>query len=163
MAVYFILNIDKGLIKIGYSFQVAERLKQLSKQSEESLTLLGVIPGDHNVEQELHTFFDENRVDGEWFRSNNKLLHFIDKNVTTLDELNEEATEGSGLQSRVKILAQEQGYKTPEALSKPLGLTRSTIYNVWTGDISNRKISTLFLIADLLNVPMDHLFEMVED
>lgn len=168
MAVYFILNVDKDLIKIGYSFKVAERLKQLSKQSEESLTLLGVMSGDHNAEQELHTLFDENRVNGEWFRSNNELLHFIDKNAITLDELNEEVIKegvikGSGLQSRVKILAQEQGYKTPEALSKPLGLTRSTIYNVWTGDIANRKISTLFLIADVLNVPMDQLFETVED
>lgn len=67
------------------------------------------------------------------------------------------------MQSKIKGLAQEAGFDKPEHLSKETNLTRTTIYNVWTGDISNRKISTLFLIADLLNVPMDHLFEMVED
>jgi transcriptional regulator with XRE-family HTH domain len=66
------------------------------------------------------------------------------------------------MQSKIKLIAQKQGYEKPEHLSRETNLTRSTIYNVWTGDISNRKISTLFLIADTLNVPIDHLFEMVE-
>jgi transcriptional regulator with XRE-family HTH domain len=66
------------------------------------------------------------------------------------------------MQSKIKSLAQEAGYEKPEHLSKETNLTRSTLYNVWTGDISNRKISTLFLIAGVLNVPIDHLFEMVE-
>lgn len=65
--------------------------------------------------------------------------------------------------SKIKGLAQEAGFRKPEHLSKETNLTRSTIYNVWTGDISNRKISTLFLIASVLNVPIDHLFEMAED
>lgn len=65
--------------------------------------------------------------------------------------------------SKIKALAQEQGFQKPEHLSKVVGLTRSTIYNIWTGDISNRKISTLYLIAGILNVPMDHLFEITEE
>jgi transcriptional regulator with XRE-family HTH domain len=63
------------------------------------------------------------------------------------------------MQSKIKALAQDAGFLKPEHLSKEANLTRTTIYNVWTGDISNRKISTLFLIARALNVPVDHLFE----
>lgn len=61
------------------------------------------------------------------------------------------------MQSKVKALAEAQGYRTPEALSKKLDIARTTAMNIWTGDVSKRQFATMFAVARLLNVPMEDL------
>ena len=63
------------------------------------------------------------------------------------------------MQSKVKQLARGKGFNTPEALSKKTGLTRSTLYNIWTGDVGKRQFQTMFIIAKVLQVPMEDLAE----
>lgn len=62
------------------------------------------------------------------------------------------------MMSRIKQLAQKQGYEKPEHLSRKVGLTRSTLYNVWEGEIGHRQFATMFLIARALGVAMEELF-----
>lgn len=61
------------------------------------------------------------------------------------------------MKSRIKELAQERGIMRPEHLSKLVGLTKSTIYNVWTGNIGKRQFETMYQIARALDVPMEAL------
>jgi len=63
--------------------------------------------------------------------------------------------------SKIKQLANERGYNTPEDLSKKMGMTRTTVYNVWTGDVSRRRFSTMHAISKALDVSLEDLFEMV--
>lgn len=66
------------------------------------------------------------------------------------------------MQSNVETLAKAKGYKTPEALSKQTGLTRSTLYNIWTGDVGKRQFETMAIIAEVLGVQMEALAEKVD-
>jgi hypothetical protein len=163
VAVYFIQNPDTGHIKIGKSFMVQERLKALSRQEGAPLKLLGVIKGYGVEEADLHLHFDAIRLHGEWFDSTSELIEFIADQAIPLDNLQEvPPVKSLVIQSKISDLAKERGFKTPEALSKATDLTRTTMYNVWTGDIGNRKFETLYIIAGALNVPIEHLFEIVE-
>lgn len=67
------------------------------------------------------------------------------------------------MKSKIGTLAKEQGFKTPEQLSKKTGLTRTTLYNIWSGDLAKRQLMTLFIISDILNVGIGELFEIAED
>lgn len=61
------------------------------------------------------------------------------------------------MESQIKILAEARGYKTPEALSKDLKMTRATVANIWVGDVSKRQFETMFAVARLLNIAMEDL------
>lgn len=65
--VYFI-EAENGLIKIGYSANVALRLRALLTTSAAPLKLLGWLPGDTQTERDLHDRFAYSRSHGEWFR-----------------------------------------------------------------------------------------------
>ena len=66
------------------------------------------------------------------------------------------------MESKIKTLAEAQGYKTPEALSKKLDIARTTVMNIWTGDVSKRQFSTMLAVARLLNVAMEDLVTIDE-
>jgi DNA-binding Xre family transcriptional regulator len=73
------------------------------------------------------------------------------------------------MESQIKLLAEARGYKTPEALSKDLKMTRATVKmtratvaNIWTGDVRKRQFETMFAVARLLNVPMEDLVTINE-
>ena len=55
-------------VKIGYSKNVNQRLQQLSTASPSPIQLIAVVPGDRQLEQELHQEFRKQRKIGEWFR-----------------------------------------------------------------------------------------------
>jgi hypothetical protein len=65
--VYFIEAIGVGVIKIGYSGNVAERLSNLDIASPVPLVLMCAAPGSVRDERALHAFFHEHRIRGEWF------------------------------------------------------------------------------------------------
>jgi transcriptional regulator with XRE-family HTH domain len=66
------------------------------------------------------------------------------------------------MESQIKFLAEARGYKTPEALSKELAITRATVANIWTGDVGKRQFETMFAVARLLKVPMEDLVAIDE-
>ncbi len=61
-----------GLVKIGYSANVDQRMRQLRAR------LLAVMPGGPNVEWHMHHLFDEYRAHGEWFHPGYGLVGFIE-------------------------------------------------------------------------------------
>lgn len=64
--VYFVHRPD-GLVKIGYSSDVQRRMVELRRRFQCELTLLAVIPGDRDLERDLHDEHRDARRVGEWF------------------------------------------------------------------------------------------------
>ena len=64
--VYFIEG-PGGLVKIGTSLGVADRLKALQTGSPTPLRLIGDITGDTTTERQIHKHFAKYRRHGEWF------------------------------------------------------------------------------------------------
>lgn len=74
--VYFILDPDRDLIKIGTSRQLVDRFYQL-RYSFSNIKLCGSIDGDYQDERALHKIFVNFRIDGEWFTPSKPILHYI--------------------------------------------------------------------------------------
>ena len=70
--VYFILSTN-GTIKIGISQTPEWRIKDLQRDRDDRLTLLGVCEGGLRKEQALHKEFAAYRVRGEWFNQSDEL------------------------------------------------------------------------------------------
>lgn len=72
--VYFILASGAGKIKIGRTFDPEWRLKELQIGSPIPLVLMAEAKGSAKVESFLHSYFDEYRENGEWFRAHESIL-----------------------------------------------------------------------------------------
>jgi hypothetical protein len=69
--VYFIAG--GGLIKIGVTVDVDERLQRLRLSCPVELRHFGSFPGTQNTERELHKKFAHIRHHGEWFQDTQEL------------------------------------------------------------------------------------------
>lgn len=77
--VYFAEAKAVGLIKIGYSTDVAHRIRHLRAETGHDLVLLATFRGDVGDERRIHNRFADSRSHGEWFRSTPALLAYIDE------------------------------------------------------------------------------------
>lgn len=75
--VYFIRSGPDGPVKIGFSLSPQTRLVSLQTASPSQLRLLKSFPGDEARERQLHEHFAALRMEGEWFRPEERLLTFI--------------------------------------------------------------------------------------
>ena len=80
--VYFVCNPDSNAIKIGIAKNVRRRLTSLQTSSPAELELLGTIKARDEIaarklEQSLHNKFDRERIRGEWFIAEPRLLQYI--------------------------------------------------------------------------------------
>ena len=76
--VYFVQDMRKSLIKIGYSNKVSARLQVLRSQFG-LVRLLATTEGMAERERELHKRFHADRVKGEWFDMSDDLCCFISR------------------------------------------------------------------------------------
>jgi predicted GIY-YIG superfamily endonuclease len=90
--VYFILNENDGLVKIGYSKSPLNRLKQLQTSNGNKLKLIYYVLGDKNVEYAMHLRFKDFKVSGEWFEYDDLI-----KNWIRLDRLTREMLINEGI------------------------------------------------------------------
>lgn len=79
--VYFIRNVDTGLIKIGTTICLSNRLAALRLGGGSELEVLGVLPGAQTLEAEAHARWAALRVRGEWFSPGQELLEWIQQNA----------------------------------------------------------------------------------
>ena len=79
--VYFIRNYETDLIKIGTTRNLRYRVKQINKAEGTYCQLLIAIPGDRQVEKELHRAFADTAIcedpRNEWFYCSSELYEFI--------------------------------------------------------------------------------------
>lgn len=74
--VYFVA--DVGRIKVGYSRNVDQRIRDIGQYLERPLVVIGVIEGGLNVERAIHGKLSEHRLRGEWFRDNAEVRLCLD-------------------------------------------------------------------------------------
>jgi len=76
--VYLIIA-SNGLVKIGRTVNVIQRLNCLQSMSPIPLKLIGYIEDGtaSKIERELHLYFSDKRVRGEWFDLSNANIEFI--------------------------------------------------------------------------------------
>jgi hypothetical protein len=70
-----------GLIKIGYTGDLAKRIHNLGKSAPLPVAALGWMEGGHGHEQRLHRMFQTSRFNGEWFNATADLIEYIEKNA----------------------------------------------------------------------------------
>jgi hypothetical protein len=73
---YFVQGEATRLIKIGRSADPYARLRELQKNSPDTLRMLCII--DRDYEAELPSKFSQHRVRDEWFTPAQELLDFVE-------------------------------------------------------------------------------------
>ena len=66
--IYFMRANNDGPVKIGWSHNLALRMKQVKSNSDTILTVIRLVEGDKWVERWFHKEFKLLRISGEWFR-----------------------------------------------------------------------------------------------
>lgn len=70
-AIYFILDAEAGIIKIGFTSRGADidqRLREIQREHPRKLVLIAAADGSMRDEHRLHKELHEFRMGGEWFR-----------------------------------------------------------------------------------------------
>ena len=76
--IYFIGSLESGTVKIGRSNNPENRLAELQTGNPQKLVLYGVIYDvSHELKKRLHKLFDHLRINGEWFKLTDELIHFM--------------------------------------------------------------------------------------
>jgi len=83
MRTYFIQAVGGGPIKIGVSVDPESRLRGIQTGCPYRLQLLATLPG--NKEAELHSLFSGLRMNGEWFKDDEKIKKWIQRNTLISD------------------------------------------------------------------------------
>lgn len=123
--IYFVQAEGGGLIKIGTSVCLTERLRQLELIHGDGLSVLAVMPGSFDVERTLHDRFAHLWEGGEWFRDNGELTEFISRNASPWDGTNDRAPYGTvkldrEVLSKAKFVADTLGITVAEYLSETM-------------------------------------------
>lgn len=74
---YFIQSGTGGPVKIGYTKQLATRLKAIHKMNGGSVRFLGALAGTLEDEKRFHEKYASDRLHGEWFRLSPEILLFL--------------------------------------------------------------------------------------
>lgn len=75
--VYFVGIEPDGPIKIGFTSNITERMRDLQIASPYPLTLLATLRGGSALERVIHESLSDTRLSGEWFERSDRLLSFI--------------------------------------------------------------------------------------
>lgn len=106
--IYFLQAPDGGLIKIGTTIRLTERLKVHQTETRQRLLVLGVMDGARKRERELHRQFASIRVypgwQSEWFHPDTGLIEFIAHHARAWDGTDEAPPKpAKGIAVRVDI------------------------------------------------------------
>ena len=159
MMIYFMQNTTSSAVKIGYSRDldsVKQRLKTMQTSHHDILQLLGVAPGNRRRESLLHQEYTDNRISGEWYIPNKKLLSEI-KNMTTLEPTESDKDINIPFAAEVQKILDEQ-CMTIADLSFDSRVQEGTIRKIIARNCDPR-LSTAKKIAKALNISLDDLPE----
>jgi hypothetical protein len=77
--VYFIQAGNSGPIKIGRTKNAQQRKHHLQLATHHDLTLLAAFKAPFWAEGQLHHFYTQERIRGEWYRPSPRLLRYIEE------------------------------------------------------------------------------------
>ena len=85
--IYFIGNVELGAVKIGISKNPEKRLVEIQTGNSHKLVLYGIIQDvKEDYEKKLHQIYDHLRLEGEWFKLTDELIHFIVNKTNKVNE-----------------------------------------------------------------------------
>jgi hypothetical protein len=128
--IYFIQDAD-GLIKIGTTIRLSQRLKQLNSERKQELKVLGVVDGSYADEAVLHLRFAHSRVLGEWFQPTDELNDFIATDARPWDGIDEKPEIYSvvkidgAILDKARLVAASLGMSTADYVSE---IARESVY-----------------------------------
>lgn len=97
-----------GYVKIGHTTDtLSRRLKNYATHSPDTPEVLGYVGGSKDDENWFHQRFARYRYNGEWFRNEGELRHFIENGLQTLQDETERLRLDylrDGLEGRVEKL-----------------------------------------------------------
>lgn len=76
--IYFILDGDRGAVKIGRSRNPQKRFKAFQTAHSTQLEIVGLIDGGSIIEWLIHSNFRSHRISGEWFAYNDFVRETIE-------------------------------------------------------------------------------------
>lgn len=78
MTVYFAqARTDQATVKIGFTSDLAKRQQNMSVSTPGGVAILATLPGSRETESYLHDKFEDDRLNGEWFRYSEAIRDFI--------------------------------------------------------------------------------------
>lgn len=80
--VYFMFCEMCDVVKVGFSRDFRVRRRELQRGTGHPLRVLGIHPGNRQIEARVHALFAAERVEGEWFRPSRALLRYIEEHTT---------------------------------------------------------------------------------
>jgi len=117
--IYLVRNGESGLIKIGHTVKgVRSRVSGMQSGNPETLHLLATMPGDRQMEQDLHDLFRGRCVVREWFMPCPELLWFADELSRDADGLRHPEPV-RGLRARIYELGRAMVARMRDAQSEP--------------------------------------------
>jgi hypothetical protein len=141
--VYFIT--DGEATKIGYSAAPTRRLSDLQSGHAKRLKIVATFPGSFRQEQNLHAHFASTRIQGEWFKKDERLAHFIAKAEANRDYLSLGIVTLTDIASgRHKSLI--AAYELPGQCN---ALSRSLVAQISTMPVEHQPIAERALMAAL--------------
>jgi len=137
--IYFIRpKCGGGLIKIGTTVQLSQRLSALVKECGQELKVIAVLPGSFTEETSLRHHFAHLQSHGEWFEPGDDLLAFIASHGQPWDGQDERSDKSvkidRTLARQAAIIAEDQGLSTSAYLSE---LLRPLIERDWPAALQN--------------------------
>jgi hypothetical protein len=75
--VYFLQGKIGGPVKIGWTLDMDNRLKQIQSYSPDKLTIVWSTEGTRSKEAHYHRLLKSNRIHGEWFKFTIEVLSFV--------------------------------------------------------------------------------------
>jgi hypothetical protein len=78
--VYFIEAVGLGRVKIGYSSDPTRRLRELNTASPTELIIFRSMPGNEQMEKDIHARFSHHRIKHEWFNFDDEIKDYAKKN-----------------------------------------------------------------------------------
>lgn len=76
--IYFVGSREHGIVKIGQTGKLRQRMLQLKNGSPVPVQLLAVVLGKPSLEGFLHDYFKKSRKHGEWFELSEDLIQCIE-------------------------------------------------------------------------------------
>ena len=85
--VYFILDRGSGCVKVGWSSEPVQRLRDLQTGNPRELELVALVPNvKSSAERSFHEQFRAHQVRGEWFRVEGAVEEAMERWGVALDE-----------------------------------------------------------------------------
>jgi len=151
MPVYIVRADETGPVKIGWSNSVVKRMRAIKPTPTTELTIIRLLDVPRCVEPWLHQIFSEQRLNGEWFTFDERMLTiepFVAPETSpgTLEEDNLCAAD-------IERMATERG-RTMQQVCADLGVAYTTFWR-WRAGKGEPSLSMYRRLRDAVSTPTE--------